>query len=266
MAKKKNVDPQAKAKRQKIILACLAPVLLGLMAFQIPRTLKMMHQQNANAAASSTPAATTPTPATTTSLAPPTLGGGAAGSAAGGATGATGATAAAKSADGIVDPSASSAGGANQLITFDRFRTKDPFIQQVENCNTGCDSSTGASTSTPVVKPTKKTVPATPPAGTGAHGNATAPTTTTPTTPQKLTTATISVNGVSEQVSVGKPFPAADPVFVLVSLARNAVKISIAGGTLESGAPTVTLEKGKPLTLVNTADGTQYELRLVATA
>ena len=37
-----------------------------------------------------------------------------------------------------------------------------------------------------------------------------------------------------------------------------------AGGSLENGAPTVTLTRNKALTLMNTADGTRYVLRLVS--
>ena len=46
---------------------------------------------------------------------------------------------------------------------------------------------------------------------------------------------------------------------------RLQAKIGIAGGALASGAGTVTLRPGKPVTLVNTADGTRYELKLVST-
>jgi hypothetical protein len=79
-----------------------------------------------------------------------------------------------------------------------------------------------------------------------------------------LTTAVISVNGAPESVQVGGTFPTADPYFKLVSLTKKGAKISIAGGTLENGAPTVTLTKTKSLTLMNTADGTRYVLRLVS--
>jgi hypothetical protein len=65
---------------------------------------------------------------------------------------------------------------------------------------------------------------------------------------------------------VGKTFPAADPVFVLVSVSKSTAKVGIAGGSYESGAATVTLKKGQPLTLMNTADGTKYVLKLLATA
>jgi hypothetical protein len=71
------------------------------------------------------------------------------------------------------------------------------------------------------------------------------------------------VNGSGETVSVGAQFPASNPTFVLVSLKRSSAKITIAGGTLQGGG-SVTLKKGRPLTLMNTADGTRYVLRLVS--
>jgi hypothetical protein len=74
------------------------------------------------------------------------------------------------------------------------------------------------------------------------------------------------VNGVKEGVNVTVDFPAAGPVFHLVSLTRKTAKISVAGGSLANGAPTLTLRRGKPLTLVNTADGTRYRLVLVSTS
>ena len=77
-------------------------------------------------------------------------------------------------------------------------------------------------------------------------------------------TALISVNGVQESVAVKADFPKDEPVFTLVSVSAGSAKIAIAGGALASGAPTLTLEKGTPVTLVNTADGVRYELLLVA--
>ena len=50
----------------------------------------------------------------------------------------------------------------------------------------------------------------------------------------------------------------------LTLVTKKGAKISIAGGSLENGAPTVTLTKNKALTLMNTADGTRYVLRLVS--
>jgi hypothetical protein len=48
-------------------------------------------------------------------------------------------------------------------------------------------------------------------------------------------------------------------MFTLVSLTAKAAKIAIAGGSLATGAKTVTLPVGKTITLMNTADGTRYE-------
>ncbi len=45
----KSFDPKAKAKRQKIIAAAGGVLLLGLLAFQVPRTMKMLHPSDASA-------------------------------------------------------------------------------------------------------------------------------------------------------------------------------------------------------------------------
>jgi hypothetical protein len=82
------------------------------------------------------------------------------------------------------------------------------------------------------------------------------------------TAAVISVNGAPAQLIQANqdfPLPPYDPIFRLVSLRPGVVKIAIAGGSYTSGAPTVTLKKGKPLTLENTADGTRYVLKLLWT-
>jgi hypothetical protein len=71
------------------------------------------------------------------------------------------------------------------------------------------------------------------------------------------------VNGTSEAVALGAQFPAASPVFVLVSLKASSARIAIAGGSLQGGG-TATLKKGRTLTLMNTADGTRYVLRLIS--
>jgi len=56
MAKKK-FDPKAKAKRQKVMLAVGSVLLLALLAFQVPRTMKMM--KSPTASSSSSPSTTT---------------------------------------------------------------------------------------------------------------------------------------------------------------------------------------------------------------
>ncbi len=61
-----------------------------------------------------------------------------------------------------------------------------------------------------------------------------------------------------------RPSRLSDPVFQLVSLTKTTAKVGIAGGSLSTGDATVTLTKGKKVTLMNTADGTRYELVLVS--
>jgi hypothetical protein len=243
MARKKH-DPQAKAKRQKMIAAVGGVILLGLLAFQLPRTLKLLHPSSATASASQA------APAPTIPAATPV----------GGAT-ATSGTAAATSADGVTDPGTAISPQSGQLLEFSRFRSKDPFVQQLNlDCATGQggDCSTGSGT----------TSTGSGPGGSGGSKGATGSTGVTQppgsgSPPAKPTSALISVNGAGETVSVGAQFPASSPVFVLVSLKRSSARIAIAGGTLQGGG-TVTLKKGRPLTLMNTADGTRYVLRLVS--
>jgi len=230
----KKIDPAAKAKRQKVIAGVLGAVLLAVLAFQGPRTLKMLHQSNASASP----------PATTTATTAP-------------ATGTTGAMAASASTggDGLNDPGVLPAPQSGQLLGFSRFRTKDPFAQQI---STGCTSGDcGGSGPAPQAPSTGAVTQATKPA---AGSKASAPTTLA----AKRASAEISVNGAAEKVAVGAKFPTSSPTFVLVSLTKSSAKIGIAGGSLEGDKQTVTLKKGVPLTLMNTADGTRYVLRLVS--
>ena len=45
-------------------------------------------------------------------------------------------------------------------------------------------------------------------------------------------------------------------------MTKTTAKISIAGGSYTSGASTVTLRVNKPVTLMNTADGSRFKLIL----
>jgi hypothetical protein len=245
----KKIDPKAKAKRQKIIAGIGGVLLLGLLAFQVPRTMKMLHPPNANESASSAPS----TAATTTGpIAAPSLSGG-------------NATAASASVggDGISDPDAVPLPESGQLLAFGRFRTKDPFVQQLRlNCASGDCAST--STSSSPAKGGTSTPPASK-AGTGSSAPSSAGRTAAPPVATAApTSAAISVNGAAQTVQVGGTFPTPDPAFTLVSLSRQGARIGIAGGSLQNGKATVTLKKGKPLTLMNTADGTRYVLRLIS--
>ena len=81
------------------------------------------------------------------------------------------------------------------------------------------------------------------------------------------TSAVISVNGNSAVVSLNTVFPvtgdpATDGIFRLVALTQTSARIAVVGGSYASGAATLTLRVGRPVTLANTADGKRYTLEL----
>lgn len=270
--RKGRVDPaQQKARRQKIIVGVGAVILLALIAFEAPKVLR--HKSGASAAPASTDASTSSTTPDSTPVLP-------------------GATAQPASAAVATPASLPDAGGASasdgQLVSFSLFQSKDPFRQQL----TDSGQAPGAPQSTaPATTPTASTPPVTQPVPTSppSSGSTTtpapttpppppptttpapttpAPTTPVPTTPKPAapTSASISVNGVPETVAVGASFPQAQPLFRLVSLKSGVARIGVAGGTLQGSSQTVELVKGKSLTLMNTADGMRYVLRLVSVA
>jgi hypothetical protein len=232
MAGKKHVDPlKAKQKRQKIIAAVLGVLFVGVLAFQVPRVMKMMKtppNPHANDSVTTTTATGTP------SLAAPTLGG-AEQPATTDPT--TGAPVAVSNTPTVQD---------GQLTSFSRFSSKDPFNQQLSDdkgSSPPSSSSGGASRSA------------------GSGGTSSPPAVPSGSKPQPGS-AVISVNGTLYTVATASDFPQGNPLFHLVSVTAHSAKISIAGGSYSSGAATVTLKEGKPVTLVNTADGTRYTLIL----
>jgi hypothetical protein len=233
---KKHVDPlKAKEKKQKILAAVLGVVFLGLVAFQAPRVMKQLNPPAPASASNETSTTSTP-PTGTPTLAAPTLGG--PGEASGSTTPA--------SSDALVGGSTVVQDG--QLASFSRFASKDPFAQQLSDDEGGAGSSSGSSGSS---GSSEEGIPDIP-------GNAPAP-----------GSGVISVNGTLYTVPVGTDFPQASttdptlvPLFHLISLTAHTAKISIVGGSYANGARTVTLKENKPLTLMNTADGTRYQLIL----
>ena len=239
MARKAVDTLKAKQKKQKIVAAVLGVVFLGIAAFQGPKVWKQLHPANTQATPSydERPAGTTGGSA---SLAAPTLGG----SQSPTTTGSTGSLAS-SSAPPVAD---------GQLSSFSRFASKDPFAQQLsEKDGTPTASSGGSSSGGGADSGTSSS-------GAGGGGRASSP---------NPGTAVISVNGALYTVAVGSDFPEASssdpsiaPLFHLVSATAHTAKISIVGGSYSSGAPTVTLRENKPVTLMNTADGTRYRLIL----
>jgi len=235
MASKKHVDPlKATQKRQKIIAAVLGVLFVGVLAFQVPRVMKMMKtppNPHANDSVTTTTATGTP------SLAAPTLRG-AEQPASTDPT--TGAPVAVSNTPTVQD---------GQLASFSRFASKDPFNQQLsdDKGSSAPSSSSGGSGSG---------------SGSAGSGGTSSPPQVPSSSSPRPGSAVISVNGTLYTVATASDFPQANPLFHLVSVTAHSAKISIAGGSYSSGAPTVTLKENKPVTLVNTADGTRYTLVL----
>jgi len=215
----KKLDPKAKAKRQKIIAAVLGVALLGALAWAVPSVLSSLNKKPPPSAATAAPAAPSATPGAASPVSAPAAGSGT-----------------------LSDSDPAPHPDSGQLVSFDRFTSKDPFVQQA------------SALPKPAASAPAKTAPPPPPPPPPAAAQP----------PAKPTSAVLSVNGASEPVGIGQTFPQADPVFVLVSLTKNTAKVGIAGGSLSTGGATVTLKKGKKVTLMNTADGTRYELILVS--
>jgi hypothetical protein len=230
----RKVDLKAKAKRQKIIAAVGAVILLGVLAIQVPRTMKMLNAQApAPPAASATPTSGDPSVLPT----PGSVGGTTTTPAAGDGSGGT-----------LIDSDVAPTPEAGQLVSFGRFQSKDPFKQQIDLDAAG-EGGGGEE------EPAEPGAPAKPGGMTpGKPGEPAA----------AAGTAVISVNGVEEVVAVKAEFPKDAPVFRLASIAGGKARIGIAGGAFASGSPTLTLEQGTPITLVNTADGVRYELELIS--
>jgi hypothetical protein len=243
MARKAVDALKAKQRKQKILAAVLGLLFVGVFAFQAPRVWKQLHPPAPAQSASSSSPSTTTTTAGTPSLAAPTLGGSE--------------TPSATPADGSSSLSSATPVVADgQLSSFSRFASKDPFAQQLDTKPAGSSSSPSSGGSTAG-------------SGTGNGGSGTSTTSSGSASAPTPGTAVISVNGTLYTVAVGTDFPAASstdpsvvPLFHLISTTAHSAKISIVGGSYASGAPAVTLLENKPVTLMNTADGTRYKLIL----
>jgi len=241
MAKKRDELAAAKAKKQKTVLIIGGVLLLAVGAIQGPKLMK--HGSQAKAA----PAATTGAPVATGTTAGTTPGG----TPVVVATSNPGAVVA-----GVALPRVAVVHIApSQLASFTLFEVKDPFVQQDAGPAAGGTaetdpffSDTGGDTGAP---------PADAGAGSASDGQV-AP------EPPPIVYATINLDGKPQQTQVKGKFPAAAPLFVLRSLTKKQAKIGVAGGSFDNGQP-VTLVLGKKLTLVNTATGVRYELKLVYT-
>jgi hypothetical protein len=239
---RKTVDLKAaKAARSKKLAIGGGVLLVLVLAFQVPRTMKMLSRsapKQTSAVTATTPATTTPNAAASASASAPV------------SSSSTGRAV-------LIAQLAPAAREGQLSVLSASFKSKDPFRQLIKTDATSSKSSDTTTKKQPATSLKLKVVPSAPAAKA-------APATRKVVLP--FLSATISVNGVKEGVNVKVDFPAAAPLFRLVSLTKRTAKISVAGGSLANGAPTLTLRRGKPLTLMNTADGTRYRLVLVSTS
>ena len=265
MAAAKRVDPlKAKAAKQKKIAIGGTVLLVALLAFQGPKTMKLLQGPQPI----TPPAATTPTTTTPGTPEPATAAGAPPASAP--VNGEAPATPAADLAS-VPDSDQAPVVDEGQLATFELFSSKDPFAQQAEPV-----------TATPAAaKPEEGKLEDDKPAtdsssgpasagdggtGTSTDGGFTTGGTTPAAAPELAAANSIAVNGVAEVVEVAAEFPAVQPTFVLVSVAADgkSAQIGIAGGQYANGGETLKLTLGKKVTLQNTADGSRFELELVS--
>jgi hypothetical protein len=250
MAKNKKPADAAKDKaaKQKKIAIGLVCVLVLAMAYAV-HTMSSMgggsaasKPQTADPATSvsTTSVATTPATASPTPAAPSLAGSPTAADPAAVASGATpaGSTQLLAAVSPPADP--------GQLGSFSRFASKDPFAGGGSVPASGGTSEGSSPGSTPAAPPAVPPAPPNPPP----------------------TSAVITVNGIPEMVStlanfpVSNPTPASNGLFELRSLTTKTATVSVVGGSYSSGSQTLTLTVNKPVTLVNTADGTRYTLLL----
>jgi hypothetical protein len=229
---------EAKDKRAKKLAVGGVVLLAAVLAFEMPHVLK----KGGSAGSSPPPAATTatysgvaPAPATT---------------APGTAAAAVAPVASTKLPNSDLAPRRLK----SQLYSFSHFAGKDPFVQQVSAASITNSPSTGAGTSSAQ-------------SGNGGGGSTTsapAPARTYNRTLAQTGAVTMQVNGKVQTVRVGASFPSSNPLFSLVSVVHGIARIGIANGSYASGAPTVSLVVGRTLTLVDTADGIRYKVRLLS--
>jgi hypothetical protein len=249
MAAKTLTPAQQRERRSKIAAVALTGVLVIVVAIQLPKLLKGHHATTAVTAAPVTPGAAPPqtgvTPAVQTS-APP----------------------------------------SGKLTSFTHFALKDPFKSQTLTTTT-------PSAGTPAPPAPKASQPTSPPASTTPAAPQQAPPVAPskpkpkakakpgPTAqqfeqwllepkkvafkakPQPPNAALITIDGKQQLVPVGVSFPAASPLFKLVTLNSKQIRIGVLGGSFTSGSPTLAVRPGQKLTLDNEADGSRYVFKVV---
>jgi hypothetical protein len=144
-----------------------------------------------------------------------------------------------------------------QLWTFSRLKDKDPFVQQIDESQiTAVPRFAGSNSGIPSPTSSSSAPRAT---STKAASATVAPTQLPP------THATIEVNGNEVRLALDQRFPPATKVFKLAALKPKSAEIVLAAGGSIGQNSKIVLTMGKPLTLVNSATGKRYTLRLLYT-
>lgn len=276
MAPRKADALAAKQAKQKKMLIVGGVLLLALAAIQGPKLMKQVRGTSAKPATTTASGDATTDPAAATPSAPSP------GAAV--ALGAVPVPTGPRPTASLVGVPVYGAGrptaGDGQLQGFSLFRAKDPFVQQIDE-----DEVAKAAEPAPEPAPEDKPAetapkpeetpqpadakPGTEAAGAAKPGDEAAAGPAAEVAPEPVPEpdplyATLVVNGLQTPLEVDGTFPESDPLFVLVSLKTKVAEISIVGGTLTKGK-TLKLTLGKPVTLVNTATGARYRIKLVYT-
>ena len=238
-----TTHPQAKSRKQIYFIIGGGVILAILLAIQLPKFL--------GGGSEAAPPTTTDAVPTASSTAGATPTGGSVPVAASGAV-----LAGVKIVPGVVVKP-----GEGQLASFSLFGKRDPFVQVVKD-----PGAAGSQDGEPIgVQVSGGGGGSTGANGAPSSGNvSTGGQTGSVSNPSGLTSATIWINGSDEAVDVKKRFPKADPTFVLQSLKPKSAQLGVVGGAFTGGG-TITLKMGQTLTLVNTATGARYSLRLLYT-
>lgn len=262
---------QEKSRKQLYLVIGLGAVFAVLVAIQAPKFLG----GGSEAAPEVTTPGVVPSPSPSPSPAPGPVNASGSGAVVGGVT---------------IVPEPTTQPGEGQLASFSLFDYHDPFVQVVKETTTGSQdgepagakassgaqaggaqaggasgagnggtsASSGNGGSTGTSSGGGTTVVSVGPSGVTSASSGTSSGTS------GLSAATIWVNGRDESVEIKKRFPKTDPTFVLLELKARVATIGVVGGSF-TGSKAITLKMGQSLTLVNTATGARYTLRLMYT-
>jgi hypothetical protein len=244
MRKPKSVEILRKQKeaKQKKLLLVLVPIFVLLLVWQGPGYVKMLTGGDEPVAATEAPGATAPTgtaPDPSVAPAPSTA-------TPDGGTPTPGEGGAAV----LTDSDRPTAADTGQLVSFDRFRSKDPFHQIVQGDTTSGD--TGGTVTVP-----------TNPGGSGGSGSG-GTSGGSSDDDAKPVSAVLEVNGVKEKVELDGAFPESEELFKLAKLSRTSAWIGLVTGEFSNGKDSIEVELGDTLNLVSQPDGIRYTIKVVS--